>query len=88
MSCVGREFKVPPLVARLRPSLSARSSCGLNCDNPGRKPHGGSVGSAVGHLYFACPRCGKGDVPVDTHRGAYVCEVCGEICVRSNLDES
>ena len=27
-------------------------------------------------LYYACPRCGKGDVPVNVNRGEYVCEVC------------
>jgi len=66
MVCAGREFKDSPFSGEASSRADASSLSAHTI-------HG---------LYFACPCCGKGDVPVSVDRGTYVCEVCGEICVR------
>ena len=61
MVCVGREFKESPFSGEASSRADASSLSAHTI-------HG---------LYFACPCCGKGDVPVSKDRSEYVCEVCG-----------
>ena len=63
MVCVGREFKDSPFRGEVT-HHRADDASSLSA----RTIHG---------LYFACPCCGKGDVPVGVDRGEYICEVCG-----------
>ena len=63
MVCVGGEFRDSPFSGEVT-RHRADDASSLSA----RTIHG---------LYYACPNCGKGDVPVNVNRGEYVCEVCG-----------
>lgn len=92
MYYVGREFKFPLSGEAIHhradaaSSLSARSILRLGvrrrvrpgeADCTTRWHYPATRQPQVISLYYSCPRCGKGDVPVSKDRSNYVCEVCG-----------